>query len=38
MITISNTTLNHDKVSIYCASQWKQSLRSISVKAGDTWS
>jgi len=41
MITIWNTTLNHDKVSIYCAMltpQWKQSLRSSSMQVGETWS
>ena len=37
----ANTTLNHDKVSIYCAlliPQWKQSLRSTFTQVGDTWS
>ena len=37
----ANTTLNHDKVSIYCAlliPQWKQSVRSTSTQGGETWS
>jgi len=37
----ANTTLNHDKVLIYCAlltPQWKQSLRSSSMQGEETWS
>jgi len=37
----ANTTLNHDKMSIYYAlltPQWKQSLRSPSTQVGETWS
>jgi len=36
-----NTTLNHDKVSIYCAlltPWWKQNLRCTSVQVEDIWS
>jgi len=37
----ANTTLNHDKMTMYCAlmtPQWKQSLRSLSMQVGETWS
>jgi len=37
----AKTTLNHDKVSIYCAlltPQWKQSLRSSFMQVWETWS
>ena len=41
MITICKYTLNHDKVSIHCVlltPQWKLSLKSPSMQAGESWS